>query len=205
MSRIAVIGWGSLLWDLDDLAPKVEGPWQMGAGPRLPMEFTRVSPKRKMGLVVCLCPEVGVPCATHVIRSLRREIGEAIEDLTLRERTGQDQIGGLCRLSGHRQGRGAIADTVGRWCEEAGWDGAVWTDLLPNYREHRGESFTLDGALAYLQTLAGESLEEAVRYISYAPPHTSTPLRTYLRQHAWWQSQVAIHAPDSLDRDHIEG
>ena len=37
--RYAVLGWGSLLWDLDDLAPKVTGDWHMLAGPALPMEF----------------------------------------------------------------------------------------------------------------------------------------------------------------------
>ena len=56
--RIAVIGWGSLIWDLDNLAHLITGDWMMGAGPSLPFEFTRVSPKRKMGLAVC--PDVRV-------------------------------------------------------------------------------------------------------------------------------------------------
>ena len=71
--RIAVIGWGSLIWDLDDLAPKVEGEWRMRAGPALPFEFSLVSRKRKMGLAVCLDPENGDECPTHVIASRRAE------------------------------------------------------------------------------------------------------------------------------------
>jgi hypothetical protein len=34
------------------------------------MEFSRISPKRAMGLVVCLDPAAGVPCPTHAIGSV---------------------------------------------------------------------------------------------------------------------------------------
>jgi len=74
MRRFAIIGWGSLIWDLDDLGPHVRGAWAMGAGPRLPMEFTRVSPKRRRALVVCLDPRHGVPCATNAIASARDRV-----------------------------------------------------------------------------------------------------------------------------------
>ena len=63
VSRYAIIGWGSLIWDLESLEPHVRGDWSMGAGPRLPMEFTRVSPKRKRALVVCLDAERTAPAA----------------------------------------------------------------------------------------------------------------------------------------------
>ena len=39
MNGYAILGWGSLLWDLDDLSPHVRGPWRVCAGPALPMEF----------------------------------------------------------------------------------------------------------------------------------------------------------------------
>ncbi|SVC10487.1 uncharacterized protein METZ01_LOCUS263341, partial [marine metagenome] len=40
VSAIAIIGWGSLLWDLDNLTPFVQGDWAINAGPRLPLEFS---------------------------------------------------------------------------------------------------------------------------------------------------------------------
>ena len=49
---IAILGYGSLIWDLEILAPHVAGNWEMRAGPSLPMEFSRISKKRKLGLVV---------------------------------------------------------------------------------------------------------------------------------------------------------
>lgn len=189
--RYAVLGWGSLIWDLDNLAPFVRLPWAMGAGPRLRMEFSRISAKRKMGLVVCLDPDAGVPCATHAIESVRGSLQEVIDDLALRERAPRLRIGGICVASGAAQGREAIAGPVREWCHAAGWTGAVWTDLLPNFAETAGEAFTLASGVAYLRDLAGDSLDEAVRYIENAPAATDTPLRRRLAADPWWRAQAA--------------
>ena len=187
--RYAVLGWGSLIWDLDTLAPHVRLPWAMRAGPRLPMEFSRVSPKRRMGLVVCLDPG-GVPCPTHAVASTRGRLDQAIADLARRERAPEHRIGGVCLTTGASQGREAIAATVREWCRGAGWAGAVWTDLLPNYAEMLGEDFSVERGAAYLHTLAGESLDEAVRYIENAPATTDTPLRRRLSTDPWWRAQA---------------
>ena len=80
---IAVLGYGSLIWDLEILEPHVQGPWAMGGGPALPMEFSRISPKRKMGLVACLDPEHGVACPTHAIASRRDAVEAAAQDLAI--------------------------------------------------------------------------------------------------------------------------
>jgi hypothetical protein len=188
--RYAVLGWGSLIWDLDTLAQHVRLPWAMQAGPRLPMEFSRVSAKRRMGLVVCLDP-AGEPCPTHVIASTRSNLADAIDDLAHRERAPRHRIGGVCHVTGAAQGREAIAAVVLDWCRSAGWAGAVWTDLLPNYAELRGEAFTIDRGIAYLRTLAGESLDEAVRYIENAPLATDTALRRRLAADPWWRAEAA--------------
>ncbi len=188
--RFAVIGWGSLIWDLDTLAPYVAEPWQMSAGPQLPMEFSRVSPKRKMGLAVCLDPVVGEGCDTHVIASVRSDLGRVIEDLAERERAPVHHIGGVCLETGEKIGRPEIAHKVAEWSAAAGWVGAVWTDLPPNYLEMRGESFSITNAVAYLKGLNGESLDEAVRYISNAPAQTDTPLRRELSKLDWWQREA---------------
>ena len=197
--RYAVLGWGSLIWDLDTLAPHVRLPWAMGAGPRLPMEFSRVSAKRLMSLVVCLDP-AGAPCSTHAVASTRASLGEAVLDLARRERAPEHRIGGVCLASGAAQGREAIAAAVRDWCRKAGWTGAVWTDLLPNYAELAGEAFTIERGIGYLRTLSGESLDEAVRYIENAPSATDTPLRRRLAADPWWRAQAARLAPDGTSR-----
>lgn len=190
--RIAVIGWGSLIWDLDDLAPKVEGPWLMGAGPALPFEFSRISAKRKQALALCLDPQCGALCQTNAILSIRSDIHEAAEDLRARERTTTPFIGALCARTGFRRARLAeIGDHFARWCEETGAAGAVWTDLDANFEAESGAPFSIAAAIAYLRALRGDSLDEAVRYITYAPAATMTPLRRALADEPWWRKLAA--------------
>ena len=191
--RIAVIGWGSLIWDLDDLAPKVTGEWLMKAGPPLPFEFSLVSKKRKMGLAVCLDPDHGDVCPTHVICSAKQDIHEAAEDLFRRERSPSvDFIGAYCAQTAFLRTRLApVGDAVRRWCDETGAAGAVWTDHASNFAQFHGAGFSVERAVAYLKSLTGESLEEAVRYIEYAPETTSTPLRRALGADTWWREAAA--------------
>lgn len=189
MTKIAVIGWGSLLWDLDDLAPHVTGQWQVARGPTLPFEFVRVSPKRQQALVVVIDADHGAPCATSHIESTRDTLEQAVEDLARRERTTANSIGHLDRHGTVVQTRHNFArDAISAWLHASSYDAAVWTDLTGNYEEILGAPFTLPGAIAYLRTLEGASLIEARRYIESAPANVETPLRAALRQEAWWQA-----------------
>lgn len=191
--KIAVIGWGSLIWDLDNLAPFVAGDWMMGAGPALPFEFTRVSPKRKMGLAVCLDYVNGDRCPTNAILSKSTNIDQAAEELRARERAKIiDYIGMIHPASGARRSSiPEVADIFEDWCRRTGAAGAVWTDLGGNFEEDRGAPFSVPGAIAYLKTLQGDSLIEAVRYIEYAPAATNTPLRRALAEDDWWRERAA--------------
>lgn len=191
MNGYAIVGWGSLIWDIENLAPHVRGDWEIGAGPALPMEFTRISPKRKLGLVVCLDAVHGIGCATHAIMSVRDEIGSVVGDLARRERAPAHHIGAVCLTSGHANGASPeIVAGVREWCLTQGWAGAVWTDLPSNFTDHLGEAFTVPRAIAYLRGLTGDSLDEAVRYIEHAPAATDTPLRRALAKDEWWLTEA---------------
>ncbi|MEL6677379.1 MAG: hypothetical protein AAFQ51_01660 [Pseudomonadota bacterium] len=184
---IAIIGWGSLIWDLDTLSHDVVGDWHMGAGPRFPLEFSRISPKRKMGLAVCIDPDHGAPCPTHCIRSARGSLGQAIADLAERERAPTDRIG-FVTASGAASRLPYAIHTARAWLVHSGFEAAVWTDLEPVFEERTGVPFSVPAAITYLKTLRGESLAEAHRYISEAPDGTRTPLRQALETDPWWQT-----------------
>ncbi|MEM8571988.1 MAG: hypothetical protein AAGG56_13940 [Pseudomonadota bacterium] len=185
---IAILGWGSLLWDLDDLAPKVRGAWQWRAGPRLPMEFSRISVKRLQALVLCLDPAEGQPCATHAIASIRTDLAQARTDLAARERAPLHRIGWATPDGPGESRLPEIPPLIASWCRAQGWKGAVWTDLEPNFADQTGDAFTLPRAITYLQSLEGASLAEAHRYIRQAPSTTRTPLRRALSRNTWWRS-----------------
>ena len=124
--RIAVIGYGSLIWDLDDLAPKVRGDWQLGAGPPLPVEFARVSTKRKQALALVIHNTVPQPSRTSFIMSRRQVLDEAIGDLALRERTLEHNIG-VATSAGKATSRSGIAvQPVSAWlAQNAGGAGEI--------------------------------------------------------------------------------
>ena len=188
MEKIAVLGWGSLLWDLDDLTPKVTGDWGVAEGPTLPFEFVRVSDKRNLALVVVIDYEHGVECKTSHIESRKLALDEAIDDLAARERAQIANIG-HCRShdDGKESGNPDAVTRIRGWLQESPYDAAVWTDLPRNFKERVGVDFSLDAAIGYLSKLPAPSLEEARRYIENAPSNVETPLRAALRNQQWWR------------------
>ena len=187
MSKIAVIGFGSLLWDLDDLAPKVSGEWKMYEGPILPLEFSLVSRKRHYALALVIDYGDGAPCPTCVIDSVRSKIGAAIVDLANRERMDPTNIGFVDRNTGESHShREETRNTLWNWIEDSNYDGAVWTDGERNFEALTGRAFSLQTAQYHLRSLQGMSLEEARRYIRNAPARVETPLRRALENSPWW-------------------
>lgn len=187
---IAVIAWGSLIWDLDILKPHVHGLWRHRAGPELPLEFSRISAKRKRALAVCIDLMDGVPCYTSVISSKRSSLAEARTDLARRERAPDGFIGAFCTRTGQHWGRPQVVFKIAQWCRAGGWAGAVWTDLHANFMAETGKLFSVAAGHEHLKSLEEKALDEAVRYIERAPETTNTRLRRHLRDDPWWQDQV---------------
>ena len=187
MSKIAVIGFGSLLWDLDNLAPKVSGKWKMYQGPVLPLEFSLVSRKRHLALALVIDYLDGAPCPTCVIDSIRSDISASVIDLAERERMEPSNIGFIDRSSGQSHShRKETQQTLWHWIKNSDYDGAVWTDGERNFEDLTGKRFSLQTAQDHLWSLRGVSLEEARRYIREAPSRVETPLRKALDGSPWW-------------------
>lgn len=189
---IAIIGWGSLIWDLEILEPQVDPRWQRGAGPALPLEFSRVSPKRKKALALIVDPEHGTSCATSLVVSRRKSLEEAVADLAARERAPLERIGYASANGNWRSNVDGVAERFEAWFKTSGFAGAVWTDLPGNFHEETGTPYSLTAAMEYLQGLEGLSLLEAKRYIELAPEETMTALRKTLAGKDWWAG-VPLH------------
>jgi hypothetical protein len=184
--RVAIVGWGSLLWDPDGLP--VEGPWRRGEGPVLPLEFSRVSRKRAGALTLVIDPEAGAPCRTAVAASPRPTVEAARADLAARERAALPFIGAVCARRGVlAAARPETGATAAAWVAATGAAGAVWTDLPASFAEATGAPFSVAAALAHLRALAPAALAEARRYVGNAPAETDTPLRRALAADPWWR------------------
>ena len=180
--RIAILGWGSLIWDPRTLP--INGNWQTG-GPVLPIEFSRISHDRRLTLVIDSAN--GAPVETRYTQSVRTSISEAVSDLCERESTVTRLIGfvDLPNETYRCETCPTIIQSILAWADENGFDGVVWTGLPSNFKEKSGRPFSVARAEAYLMQLPATEAGRARAYIVNAPAEVQTPLRRRLFESGW--------------------
>ncbi len=174
--RIAILGWGSLLWDPRPEFDQWHNDWQLD-GPLLKIEFSRISISRAGALTLVLDSRNGADNQVAYCLSKRGDVSRAMEDLRLREGTTRPNIGFV-----HHDGRGQSRDrqthaTIATWSTAQRFDAVVWTDLQSNFPAKTGKPFSVDTAMAYLQRLPQAGRRAASEYINKAPAFVATPLR----------------------------
>ena len=183
--KIAICGWGSLVWDRRDLP--VLGGFEAG-GPRLALEFSRVSGggNRKQRLTLVIDEENGVPCDTHIAQSAAADLDTAIRALAQRE--GMWDIGdvgcatrdaGIISPRALARHAGAAARCA-QWLGPSGFDAMIWAALPSNFaaRVEDGAAFTIPRAIEFLAELPDAERALALEYFRRAPSEIETPLRT---------------------------
>ena len=175
--KIAILGWGSLIWDKRSLP--ITGDWQRG-GPVLPIEFSRVSSDGRLTLVIY--PQNGAAVTTRYARSTSADLNEAITSLRVREGTTKDRIGFFNLVSNterewSRQQHPGACDAIEAWAQVNGWEAVIWTALISNFEQERKIPFSVHAAVAYLGGLSGPAKAKALEYIEKAPEEVVTPLR----------------------------
>lgn len=176
--KIAILAWGSLIWDPRELT--ISGSFQPG-GPSVPLEFSRVSRNGRLTLVID--ENHGSMCPTQYALSKRTNLEQAIENLRVREGALLRGIGWVRAVDGeaapsaierHARTTKRILD----WTKEAGCEAAVWTALASNFVEKTDyRAYTVEDAIAYLRSLTAEKRALAEEYIRKAPPEVKTPFR----------------------------
>lgn len=178
--KIAVLAWGSLVWDLRYLA--IAAGFKPN-GPRLRIEFCRVSGNGRLTLVID--ETFGASCATYAAVSAFGDLNAAIENLRIREgMPGAKGVGFVDVASGKHSDRAmerhpqAVA-AIKAWAQANGHDAAIWTALANNFHEpdKGGEAFSVEAAIRYLETLDAPKVGEALNYIRQAPSEVQTPVR----------------------------
>jgi hypothetical protein len=178
--KIAVLAWGSLVWDHRDLAI---AEYFVPRGPRFHIEFCRVSGDGRLTLVID--EAFGAPCLTYSALSVFGDLNEAIENLRLREgMPGARGVGFFDVASGTQSERvterhpQALA-SIKAWAKANGYDAAIWTALASNFYEpdKAAEPFSVEAAIRYLEALDAPKRAAALAYIRSAPPEVQTPVR----------------------------
>lgn len=183
-----ILGWGSLIYELDDLKKFVQLKWYDG-GPRLPIEFSRISSSRDKALTLVIDPVNGVKIPTKYIISKRTDPKDAVSDLRDREGTVNRHIGIIdLKENEERSKFSEVTKTIKKWCEDEGFRAVVWADLPSNFEDESAdkEKFSIPAALKHLNSLPKTGKEKAKAYLRKAPKFVDTPLRKKLISENWY-------------------
>lgn len=178
MSRIASIGWGSLIWDPREFP--LRSPW-FNDGPQLPVEFTRQALDGRITLVI---EDAAAPIPTLWALLDVGDITGAREALRRRERIPEHQshhVGSFDAASGTPP----PFHGIGQWMQQRDLDAVVWT-ALPSRFSGEFRTPSIEEVIAYLQGLQGEVRRRAERYIRRAPLQTDTPYRRRIEAELGW-------------------
>jgi hypothetical protein len=198
--KIAVLAWGSLILEPKTLS--IQTAFKP-IGPRLPIEFSRLSRDGRLTLVIDEAN--GASCPTYVARSAFDALDPALENLWIREGGGGEpppqsirnhgRVGFVDRISETRSDKAIerhlrATETIETWATANAYDAVIWTTLASNFSEKADcEPFSTEAAMRYLEVLDQPTLELALNYIRKAPPEIQTPTRLAVNSR-WPEGQI---------------
>jgi hypothetical protein len=184
--QIAILGWGSLLWEGGADLDRWHDDWR-DDGPSLKLEFSRVSSTRLGALTLVLDSKHGTHTTVAWCMSKRKEPADAVADLRCREGCG---IGSIARLDlplpETSPPQYQEAATVAEWASTRELDVVVWTALQSNFETKVGKPFSVEEAVAYVKGLSPEAKVRAAEYVWRAPRFVNTPMRKALERPPWF-------------------
>ncbi len=189
MPRVAILGWGSLLWDRRTL--KICGQWRSD-GPLLPIEFARTSGlNNKEGklpyLSLVLHPSAGLIRTYWDVSLLTKHRDDAICDLRQREGCNLSCIAYLPRDGQPQCSIPGVEERILEWLnsKKGELDAVIWTNLRPKLKKR--EVFTVEESIKWLDSLRKRKRHgRAEEYIRKAPSQTDTCLRRQVRELFAW-------------------
>jgi hypothetical protein len=186
--RIAILGWGSLLWEGGAEFDRWHEQWHYD-GPTLKIEFMRVSKKRLGALTLVIDEEHGLPTTVAWCLSKRQNPEDAVCDLRCREETTIENIRRISVASNVECCEGNNEENaIATWARGKTIDAVVWTALKSNFEEKAGHPFSVEAVVSYVKTLNPEAKVKAAEYVWRTPDFVQTPVRTALQREQWFSA-----------------
>lgn len=182
--RIAVIGFGSLIWRIRSRSGKLKlrSRWHRD-GPFLPVEYARKSENGRLTLIIV--PGV-MPQRTLWAYSACDNLDDAKENLRKREgKKVESRYNGMWE-KGVGPDNDSTAQTIARWAAGKELLGVVWTALPPKDKFGQSNKMTAGEALEYLSSLKGYKRRVAKEYITKTPSQIDTKIRRLARVKLGW-------------------
>jgi hypothetical protein len=184
---IAVLGWGSLVWDVRELP--IQRHW-FEDGPMASVEFTRQSNDGRITLVLD-AEAAPVRLLWAVMHTSDLEAAKT----QLRDREGLTGKHWASRVGSWQIGHDAPASIAGlpAWAASRGLDAAVWTALGPKFNDEERRP-SLDDVVRYLANLKGPARDHAENYVRFAPPQIDTEYRRGIEAALGWSYRRTANA-----------
>lgn len=175
--KIAIAGWGSLIWQPKELNYSKEFGWKID-GAFLPIEFARISNNNRLTLVIT--PH-GTEVQTLYTLSNSKTIDEAILDLAVREGCGKKNIGCYNKIKNEFSDINfPFKEKIKKWIDKTDFDAIIWTNLKENWQEKTKDR------IEYLKSLKGETKNLAEEYIRKTPEQIRTEYRLKIEDELNW-------------------
>ena len=183
--KIAILGWGSLLWDKRTLEiDENEGGNQYQGwfdnGPSLPIEFARISNDNRITLVI---KEGSRTVITFYAISKHNDLDSAISNLARREKTNPNNIGYyLLEGSNVYPSDFKFVNVLKAFINasrlrQQNIDCVIWTNLPP-----KPTNITIDHIFIHIKELQKENLTIVAEYIDKTPSQINTTNRTAIEK-----------------------
>ncbi|QZK99484.1 hypothetical protein K5L04_07030 [Flavobacterium psychrophilum] len=177
--KIAILGWGSLIWKPDNLAYKIESKWSTD-GPIMPIEFARVSNDGRLTLVIT---DEGTEVTTLFAISTFESLEQSILNLAIREGSSIANIGFYEKTNKQfSPSNFKYQKNIENWIEQNNSiDAVIWTNLSENWK------IKIKDRIQYLSSLNVITSKLAEEYIRKTPKQIKTQLRTEIEEKLNWK------------------
>jgi hypothetical protein len=182
--RIACIGWGSLIWQPENLL--CNGTWY-NDGPFLPIEYVRKSNDGRLTLVIT---DNAKPVQTLWTLMTTENLGTAITSLLTREGIPEAKRNSLIdSIASTDETTNKIKLIIKTWAIRLKLDAVIWTNLPPKFPNTIGRILTADEAINYLHSLDKEIKGKAEEYVRRTPKQIVTEFRNRFEREFGWTYQ----------------
>ena len=186
--KIAILSWGSLIKSGVSRGLEITSAGWSEGGPRLPIEFSRVSQSgnRAGCLTLVIDEQNGTFVPTQYAISSMIHLDWALLNLRFVESISLIYSVGYVNLIKNtergwaRQHHPLSCNIIKEWASENGIDAVIWTSLLSNFENVLCIPFTTENAVNYVRNLPESVKIKALEYINESPEEIITPVRSGL-------------------------